>query len=449
MKGATAQAGIVATLQAITAAKRTWRAALLSSFVCFGVSSAQAQNINHYPDSEFLTGDWDGQRSHLKDQGFDLTASYTTEPMANVSGGREQGATYTDNIGVNMDVDLDKLADVSQTTFRVKVAHRNGKSLSNEYIDNEFSVQEIFGGQHFHLVNVQGISSFWDDKLELGYGRLAYNDQFMASPLNCSFVNNAFCGSAVAIFKNAPGGVSAYPTATWGLRATGRLHENVRVLGAVYDGEAAQNRFGTNWSLGDNGALWAGEVHFLRNRQEQARGLPGTYKMGFFHHSGEFDVFGEDINGDNPLVTGQPNKKKSGNSGINFQVDQMIYQESPGSKQGLWAFGNLLFGFDKETQLLPAFYVAGLVYEGLFEQRPQDKTAVGVTTGWYSRALRSAQGEAGLSKQSQETVIEVNHNFKLNRGINFQPDMQYVIRPKGTGDVNNALVLGFKLAVQF
>jgi porin len=37
----------------------------------------------------------------------------------------------------------------------------------------------------------------------------------------------------------------------------------------------------------------------------------------------------------------------------------------------------------------------------------------------------------------------------LNRAILFQPDLQYIIRPGGTGQIPNALVLGAEVGVNF
>ena len=63
----------------------------------------------------------------------------------------------------------------------------------------------------------------------------------------------------------------------------------------------------------------------------------------------------------------------------------------------------------------------------------------------YSPAIRSE----GEKDQDYEAVIEVNHKFVLTRGIAITPDIQYVIRPAGTGDIDDALLLGGRLSVQF
>jgi carbohydrate-selective porin OprB len=46
-------------------------------------------------------------------------------------------------------------------------------------------------------------------------------------------------------------------------------------------------------------------------------------------------------------------------------------------------------------------------------------------------------------------VTEVNHKFVLTRGIAIFPDIQYVIRPAGVGHIDNALLPGVRLSIQF
>lgn len=47
-------------------------------------------------------------------------------------------------------------------------------------------------------------------------------------------------------------------------------------------------------------------------------------------------------------------------------------------------------------------------------------------------------------------MIEWTYRFYFRKGaVFFQPDIQYVIRPGGTGDISNALVLGFQIGFNF
>lgn len=44
---------------------------------------------------------------------------------------------------------------------------------------------------------------------------------------------------------------------------------------------------------------------------------------------------------------------------------------------------------------------------------------------------------------------DANHSFLLGHGLALQADLQYIIRPGGTGDIDNALVVGAKVSLDF
>ncbi|WP_083809182.1 carbohydrate porin [Pedosphaera parvula] len=55
-----------------------------------------------------------------------------------------------------------------------------------------------------------------------------------------------------------------------------------------------------------------------------------------------------------------------------------------------------------------------------------------------------------IGVQNHETVIELTHRFSLRKGALFiQHDFQYILRPGGTGPIDNALVLGCQFGIHF
>ena len=79
----------------------------------------------------------------------------------------------------------------------------------------------------------------------------------------------------------------------------------------------------------------------------------------------------------------------------------------------------------------------------------------GVIYGQFSSDLRNAQRLAQrldptVGVQDQETVLEWNYTFRFRNGAFFiEPDMQYIIRPGGTGNIPNALVVGAQVGINF
>ncbi len=400
--------------------------------------------------AEFITGPWFGLRERLYDAGIDLRGDYIIESLGNPSGGDKKDFTYTHNLGLQLVLDMKKLVAWPGATFRTKFSQRSGESLTRR-IGNDFSVQQIFGGgQTYRLVNMHLIQSLLDDRINLSLGRIVYNDEFQHSPLNCQFVNNAFCGNPIGIFRNVPDGVTAYPTATWGARVRVRPSAHTYFMAAVYDGDPDQggdNEHGTNFDFGDNGVFLAGELGWVPARG--LLGLPAAYKIGGWFHTGRFDDLARDDNGDNKLVTGLSAKRRRGNGGFFASVDQMLYRERDGGGQGLFLVASLTIGPESAINIFPYFYTAALVYIGLVPGRPHDKLALGATTGFYRDRLRDAQGEAGLSRQDEETVIEWNYHIQLTPSLYLRPDMQYVIKPNGLSEISDAFVIGFEFGVRF
>jgi porin len=406
-----------------------------------------------FPTSDYLTGNWNGLRDRWNDAGFAFNLNYTAQPMFNVAGGEVLGGTYADNIALDFFVDLERSLGVPSTNLLIKLSQRNGESVSSRFVapsegGNTFTVQELYGGQNFKLANVQLNTRLLDDRLDLAYGRLIANDDFLRSDLYCTFANNSFCGSPKPVFLQNPFTFTAYPLATWGARARYDTPSRVWTFqAAVYDGDPElrngdaasknHNEHGLSWGLGDNGVTLAGEIHYHVNRDSD-QALPGVYKLGGFYLTGDYEDLSRT---DGATVTG--------NGMLWLLADQMLYRVSPGSSRGLSAFGALVFSLTDEANQMSHYFNVGLVYEGLFEQRPTDRTGFGVSAGWYSDAYDDGRIAAGLPSTSYEAAIELNHRFALTRGIAIQPDIQYIIRPAGTGEIDNAFLIGARVSVDF
>jgi len=79
----------------------------------------------------------------------------------------------------------------------------------------------------------------------------------------------------------------------------------------------------------------------------------------------------------------------------------------------------------------------------------------GVVYGSFSSDLSNAQQRQQLidpttGVQDYETVFEWTYRINLRKGAVFiQPDIQFVINPGGAGQINDALVLGCQLGINF
>src|SRR5215510_14053448 len=133
---------------------------------------------------EHLLGDWYGTRTWLEDHGITPTLTFVTDSLGNPTGGTDQGFTTANNVGLDLNFDLGKLAGLEGGSFLFSMSYRFGGSLSANYIHNVFTVQQVFGGETFRVVNVAYLQKLLDDRVEFRLGRIGTGDDFLVSPYN-------------------------------------------------------------------------------------------------------------------------------------------------------------------------------------------------------------------------------------------------------------------------
>ena len=102
---------------------------------------------------------------------------------------------------------------------------------------------------------------------------------------------------------------------------------------------------------------------------------------------------------------------------------------------------------------------AGVVDRGFWAARPQDAIALLSTYNTVSGQLGNVQAQelqlglplsnGATGVQTHEMLLEVNYNVHVWRGVSFQPDFQYVMRPNAQANIHNAAVFGFRAHVWF
>lgn len=397
------------------------------------------------PPSGHLFRDWFGLLPSLEEKGVTPSISFVTNLAGNPTGGLRQGFTHADNLDMDFVFDFEKILGLKGASFVVDMSQRSGSSLTRDYIGNVFNVQQVFGGSTFRLVDCAWQQQLFDDTAEFRVGRIAAGDDFLVSEYDYLFMQNAFDGNPVAVFFNSPG-MTAYPNATWGfLGKVKLLDKRMYIMGGVYNGDPgirANAYNGVNFSM--NGPLFAmGEVGYCLNGQKGDGGLTGNYKVGFWYDNSVYTNF----------TTGTTT---TGNWGFYGLFDQEVFALGDRSSQrGIGVFGSLLVSPNQSISTMPWFFTAGVAARGLFEARPEDVAGFGVVFGSFSNDLQAAQRQAQLLNpsvgvQTNETVLELTYRINLDHASVFiQPDIQYIFRPGGTGQIDNALVLGAQIGINF
>jgi porin len=91
----------------------------------------------------------------------------------------------------------------------------------------------------------------------------------------------------------------------------------------------------------------------------------------------------------------------------------------------------------------------GLIDQGLFHKRNEGRTIFGLIYGRFSRDYAHTIMAKGNGDPRYELVLEGGHRFQLTKFSYFQPDLQWEVRPAGTGRIPNAIVAGAEVGLTF
>jgi len=407
---------------------------------------------NQLPENEqaYMTGEWEGVRDEAANKGVTFGSSFVCDILGDVSGGKRRAGRYDHSMGWDINFNLEKLAQVQDTQFHISGLWRQGKNLSKDVIGNDLVVSSIYGSEQFRFYALYLEKLFLNQKLSIKVGRIATGDDFAFSPLYWTYISNAVDGCPINIPINMF--FPVYPTAVWGARAKFILSKDIYMMSGIYNGDSAvgdNQYYGLNFSLRLNkGVAFAQEIAYVPNTSPDSKGLPGHYKAGIYYNGAVCRDQYSDINGNSYAATGLPQKKHVGNYNIYLHADQMLYREKGSLDNGLTALTVTAIGPD-DVNKFPFLIMAGLIYKGLVPGRDNDLTAFEAVYSQYSGSLRSSEESVGASGQTYELMMEFTQKIMITKWMFLQPDLQYIIRPGGTGDTENALVIGTRFGVTF
>jgi porin len=240
--------------------------------------------------------------------------------------------------------------------------------------------------------------------------------------------------------------MTAYPNATWGGWLKVKPTPRIYIMSGIYNGDPLIR------NIDNNGADFSmnGPAFVINEIGYQLNGLPGesrllgNYKVGFWYDDSSFTDF-------RTVGSGMRSENTRGNWGSYGLFDQVLVPFGQAeSNRGFGIFGSVLVAPDESISQLPYFFTAGVACRGLFDSRPRDTAGVGIVYGDFSSDLRHSEERQRVGVQNYETVVELTYRLYFQKSaVFFQPDLQYVIRPGGIGRIDNALVLGCQIGINF
>jgi porin len=394
-------------------------------------------------------GDPGGIRAALERRGIAYSFTYIGETFGVASGGQRRGGIYEGRLDGQLDADLDRVLGWKGATFHTNFYQIHGHGLSRYYLGHLLTTSGIEALSSTRLFELWIEQKLLDDKLAIRVGQLAADTEFIVSQYGGLFVNATFGWPAIT-GANLPNGGPAYPLATPGARVKWSATDQLTFMGAIFNGDPAgngpgdpqiNNPSGLEFRLRDP-AFLIGEAAYTYNQGKDGVGLPGTIKLGGWHHLGRFDHqrFAAPTPDASALLLADPTssgiaRRLRGNSGLYAVFDQLLYREPGTEDQGLGMFARVSAS-PSDRNLISFYADGGLTYKGLFPNRPDDTVGVSLAYARISSAARGFDADTAFFNpdafnpiRSSEALLEVTYQAQIVPGWTVQPDFQYVWRP--------------------
>ena len=355
--------------------------------------------------------------------GLDIYYVYTADTFTNAHGGlnTSRATEFRGNLDLTLTVDLDRFAPLLGGEFFLYFQEGHGRGISEPHVG------DYQGASNIDFRDLTQLSEYWwrrtfcDDRLWFKLGKQDATNDFSSTDAGGSFCNNGFWNP-----YNIP--LPVYPDPGLGLAAGWNLSDDWTFEAGLYDG-APGGRLSGFSTLGDNGAFAIAEASFHPLWPDEDLPL-GAYRLGAWHHSGDFDELGLP----SPREVG-------GNYGWYAACEQTLFRESSeaGEAQGLAAFFHYGWALDDRNET-PHAWAAGLVYTGLLPDRDEDALGIGLAQVRFSDRLRRTED------RDQETAWELYYRLQAAPWLVLQPDLQYIHQPNGDG--RDAVAVGLRIEAE-
>jgi carbohydrate-selective porin OprB len=443
----------------------------LAATLCAGAQAQSDSAMAKWWNGKYASGDWFGARTTLENHGIIASGSWQGTFYGITGGGLDspRGA-FDEQILLGLKLDFEKMLGITGLSAQGSVRWRDGRNPNN-YVGASPWINPSWYqlGQQWRLMP---FFLTWEsrdllpvkDMITISGGWTNPYYAFAQQPESKLFVNNAI-NQTKGLGANIPfngtyagwgGHLKVKPT-TWSYAQAGLY---MAIPNATTMSNHGLDLAGYEPDPSLNGLYFISEAGVT----PKIGGLPGKYAMGAYYWGLENTSYFKET--------------YDGKYGFYWQADQMLFREaspepaplakgpSDGksfkevkdvvpskpaepNEQGLYSFTFLEYA-PKYNNLLPFYFHTGLVYKGLIPGRDKDQLGIAFGLGNYSYYKLLAEEDAGKSiHQTNEAVIEADYRVQVSKFLYVQPFWQYIIRPSGTGMIENANLFGLHMGVTF
>ncbi len=390
-----------------------------------------SKDYQSYAGSVDTSGIHDLRTQHdQKPPFYSFKASYISDLAYNFSGGIKTGGTYLGMANMRALIDTEIAGIWKGGQLFVNAANIHTRQSFTEFVGDIQVASNIDAGNHTYFQELWYKHVIHD--FEITAGLQDMNAEFASSGYGSLYLNSSF-----GILPIISGNICApiFPLTSFGLTIKWNVSDNVSWLTALYDGcptPFENSPFNLNWRFSSqDGIISVSEVQYSTSLNNQ----PGIYKAGL-------------VSSNNTLF----NRPQ-----FNDSLSRNIFGIYLLADQQLWLNGNRSFGVFTQLGYSPTdvtdhgvYFGGGFNLTGAFTRKGTDN--LGISIGCVNPRINSSINaeQTPTLRDNCETVVELTYNYSVSKHLFIQPDIQYIIKPSGTGKaLNNAFAGILRFGITF
>lgn len=388
--------------------------------------------------SPYLTGDWGGLRTELKEKGINLELFYNQQYQQNFRGGLEthNAEEFSGSYDLNFSLDFGKLGWMDDAGFFIRAAKGTWGDGINPNVGALFNPNADANGDHPIFINKWWLwKKFMDKKLEMRIGLLQTNKDLFDVSLYANHEDKDFLNRLSIRNPTIPHGTGngiflKYEPEKW-----------MYIQAITFDSQ--QQPRTTGWDTAFHGPAWfttMAELGFTPKWKTAKGELPGRYRIGGWYDPRPKTIYRNTLGGRLQAET------QSGDYSFYIGLDQMIWKENddPKDMQGVGLFARYGYAHENRNKISNAWEI-GTSIKGLLPKRDADVTGFAISQGILSKDYR----EDVDPKADRETVYELYYAWQVTPWMIVSPDLQFISNPGGDSDDRDAIVGGIRVRIIF
>jgi porin len=358
-----------------------------------------------------INSELNGFRSRLKDYGLTVQLTYRSEAFHSFNLVPDNDTRYRGLVDLYINLDTGQSGLWPDGEFFIYGQNGHGKGFVVNPAGDDLPISNIDARDFTQISQFGFQQSMLGGKAQIRLGKQDVNDIFDVNEFGGNFIFPAF-----TLIPTVP--MPTFPAPALGTSLFVEPADWLSLGIGIYDGAPKIESLGFDTTFDGKGGYFSIiETAWKPGFGAQNR-YTGNYRLGLWHHSGEFGSTGDESDSDT----------FSDNYGFYLMFDQLVLKEQhPGDDdQGLGVF--FQFGWAPSDRNPVWKYVGtGFSYKGLLGGREHDTLCVGLNYSWL------VDGNPEGDSRTHLANIEVFYIVELTSWLSLQPDIQYYDNPGENG----------------